>query len=185
MNYKWFGRKWSWHSRDKSWNLPRGIAENHEKLQDGLCPGKESNRAPLEYRFRVLPLDDPVRLCLHAYKQQTGKINLCITLLSIGIYLKTNTVVLPWSCNEKACLQGILTFHIYYWTKYLTDVRLVKYIELCIATVLSRNTVEAQHLISSFRSWVAIYRRLNLYRIQQERLQELIVNDDYLFYLCV
>jgi hypothetical protein len=40
-----------------------------------------------------------------------------------------------------------------------TDVTLAKYTELFIATVLARKTVDAQHFVSSFLRWVAIYRR--------------------------
>jgi hypothetical protein len=42
------------------WNLPKGTEENHEKHktldQDSRHPGRDSNREPLEYNSRALPL---------------------------------------------------------------------------------------------------------------------------------
>jgi hypothetical protein len=40
-----------------SWHLRGRTEENHYKSQDSLCPGRESNQAPPEYKSEAVPLE--------------------------------------------------------------------------------------------------------------------------------
>jgi hypothetical protein len=62
MNWKGFGRKWSWPNfKVLSWHLPGGTEENHEKPQSGLLVSRPRfNPGPSEYEAGVLPLNHDV-----------------------------------------------------------------------------------------------------------------------------
>jgi hypothetical protein len=53
MNWKGFGRKRSWPNRGAS--PAEGTEEKHEHAEDSGYPGRDSNRALLDYKSRSLP----------------------------------------------------------------------------------------------------------------------------------
>jgi hypothetical protein len=61
MNWKGLGRNRQWPNRDIARHYPRGTEENQEKrMPASQCPGKDSNRAPLEHTPTALPLHQPI-----------------------------------------------------------------------------------------------------------------------------
>jgi hypothetical protein len=59
MSQQWSGRKFSWHNR-------RAVLASawRDLSHDILCPSRDSNRTPSQYKSRALPLLQPTRISL-------------------------------------------------------------------------------------------------------------------------
>jgi hypothetical protein len=70
MNWKGFSRELCGRVEVLSQYLPEGIEENHGTVsRDSLCPGRDSNRVPPEYKPVTLLLGQSVRFYLfHKWK---------------------------------------------------------------------------------------------------------------------
>jgi hypothetical protein len=55
MKWKASGRKRSWYNRGI--NIPAFSSRTKNITEDGRCPGRDSNRAPIKYKSQALPLN--------------------------------------------------------------------------------------------------------------------------------
>jgi hypothetical protein len=74
MNWKYSGTKGPWPKTILFQHFPEGTEKKTENLsQDIRCPRQDSNQEPTKYKFKALPLYQPVRFTIHRILQNDRK----------------------------------------------------------------------------------------------------------------
>jgi hypothetical protein len=109
MNWKGFGRKWSWSDLVLCWNFPGGTVKAMRNLgQDSQCHVQDLNQAPPEYKSRALPLYQSAHCYEAIDHRSSGKSLECYSVKTIHLYDIRHFHV----CEDSYC--GLLSCDIIY-----------------------------------------------------------------------